>query len=621
MLQGLMVLQDITAVLALSIVPAFEVVSDPSEKGVDLAFEISVVLGVLVAVVVLLYFLSRYALPTIFKYFALDGEMLFIGTMGFAIGVAGLCALLSPNVAGLGAFFSGISIASLPYRLEIEKKCEPLRAFGVTLFFFMLGIDLNFTLESLGQAMPYSILISAVTLIVSPIIMWGLGYLSGIKARTAFFNGIIVNQISEFGLILGQTANRVGIFDESAYQIITVSMLITFLFSSIGHTQADRIFLFVQPYLAPSLDKHSTVSCGENEGSELQDHVVLLGFNETGLAVSEVYRKRGKEVFMIELNPALFECISTLRERVNFKRGMDEEKATKEKEMEDMKAMEEAVAVNQHLASRFEPLQEHAPTQLLAESTSASFWSSAKVERARDVEMRWRVNGKVQIDVEQAGVEEVTAQVGGKDFGEAEAGITVGGDDKVNGREGESKRSDGPGAGGGADGSTPPQEHGPILRKHKDRQSSLNTQWTADAASETVSAATQEAHEDCTGTALPATRRIASEDSGSRREDTGRWLESGASNKAFAASFASPWSLMDSHAASRDSARNANTKFPYPGTNIRAVYADPCAPETWHHYKLTRASLVVSCMPDGVSAEVRHSHVKGQSLLPHTSAI
>jgi hypothetical protein len=37
-----------------------------------------------------LWILSKYFLRKIFDFFASDGEMLFIGTMGFAIGVAGL---------------------------------------------------------------------------------------------------------------------------------------------------------------------------------------------------------------------------------------------------------------------------------------------------------------------------------------------------------------------------------------------------------------------------------------------------------------------------------------------------------------------------------------------------
>ena len=525
-----MVLQDITAVLALSIVPAFKVVDNPADR-VDLASEIGIVLGVLVAVIVLLYILSRYALATIFKYFALDGEMLFIGTMGFAIGVAGVCALLSPNVAGLGAFFSGISIASLPYRLEIEKKCEPLRAFGVVLFFFMLGIDLNFTLESLTQAVPHSILISVVTLVVSPIIMWGLGYISGIKGRTAFFNGLIVNQISEFGLILGQTAKKNGIFEESTYQILTVSMLMTFFFSSIGHTHADRIFQVVRPYLLFLDGRCWMKSNSDDDGVELHDHVVLLGFNETGLAVTEFYRQKGKEVYMIELNPALYDCVNALcTTGIEEDRCRSERWTKRDEALQDLlvkkQEVEEAIAFNQLLASKFEPLPQHAPRQMLLASASdmtpsARFWdevaSRAQEPRASGAnvgggarcgsdELRWRVNGQVQVD-EGDPDDSASVQVCSKHFGfkpqaarlpegqdtrvpHAEGGVLARDDDAIGQFEGDEvdgvdddDKSTSPS--GAIDGRSSSQLYRAFLRQHKEKRGLSRAQAAASAADDT----------------------------------------------------------------------------------------------------------------------------------------
>lgn len=233
---GLMMLQDVLAVLALCIVPAFEVVDNPADH-VDVGKEIAIVLAVMAGVIFVLYFLAKYVFDKVFHFYAMDGEMLFIGTMGFSVGVAGICASISPNVAGLGAFFSGIAMSSLPYKIEIEKKCEPLRAFGITIFFIMLGIDLDLDPAALLLALPYALLISFVTVVISPCIMWALGYLSGIKARTAFFNGLIINQISEFGLILSQAAHGIGLFKEEVYHVITLSLLITLFLSSIGHLQ------------------------------------------------------------------------------------------------------------------------------------------------------------------------------------------------------------------------------------------------------------------------------------------------------------------------------------------------------------------------------------------------
>jgi len=115
-------------------------------------------------------------------------------------------------------------------------------------------------------------------------------------------------------LILGKLANHIGVFDERTFQVITLSMLLTFCISSVGHAHADRIFQLVRPWLL-FMDRHS--SFGHLEGEELQwrDHVVLLGFNETGLAVSDFYRHKGKDVLMIEMDHFLVSTISALRKK------------------------------------------------------------------------------------------------------------------------------------------------------------------------------------------------------------------------------------------------------------------------------------------------------------------
>ena len=44
----------------------------------------------------------------------------------------------------------------------------------------MLGIDLDITVDSLKEAIPFSILISLVILLVSPFYMTALGYMAGV---------------------------------------------------------------------------------------------------------------------------------------------------------------------------------------------------------------------------------------------------------------------------------------------------------------------------------------------------------------------------------------------------------------------------------------------------------
>eukprot|EP00281_Chroomonas_sp_CCMP1168_P001733 CAMPEP_0206257470 /NCGR_PEP_ID=MMETSP0047_2-20121206/25359_1 /ASSEMBLY_ACC=CAM_ASM_000192 /TAXON_ID=195065 /ORGANISM="Chroomonas mesostigmatica_cf, Strain CCMP1168" /LENGTH=244 /DNA_ID=CAMNT_0053684061 /DNA_START=54 /DNA_END=785 /DNA_ORIENTATION=+ len=235
--------------------------------------------------------------------FAVSGEMLFVGTVGYAFGVAGLAGLaeFSPEIGG---FFAGVSLSSVPYKLEIEHKVEPIKAFGVVLFFIMLGIDLEMDGESLAAAAPWSALLAFLTVCVFPAIMWGLGYLSKFRSRTAFMMGLIINQISEFSLILAQLAHKYHVFDKQQFQIITLATVNTLLFSSIGHVRADEIFKKMGPLLG-YLDKRTTEEDEEEADFEMDGHVVLLGFNETGLEIAEFYRANNQDILVIQLDPKL----------------------------------------------------------------------------------------------------------------------------------------------------------------------------------------------------------------------------------------------------------------------------------------------------------------------------
>jgi Kef-type K+ transport system membrane component KefB len=67
--------------------------------------------------------------------------------------------------------------------------------FGIILFFFMLGIDLELSGEALAKAAPMAVLIALLTVFVFPMIMWMLGTISGLDGRTCFLIGQIINQV------------------------------------------------------------------------------------------------------------------------------------------------------------------------------------------------------------------------------------------------------------------------------------------------------------------------------------------------------------------------------------------------------------------------------------------
>ena len=104
-------------------------------------------------------------------------------------------ALIPGGTAEFGAFFAGVSISALPYKLQIEAKVESLKSLGIVLFFFIFGINLHLTVDKLKAAAPMALTISLLTVFVLPLLMWLLGLVSGVDGRTAFMMSGIINQV------------------------------------------------------------------------------------------------------------------------------------------------------------------------------------------------------------------------------------------------------------------------------------------------------------------------------------------------------------------------------------------------------------------------------------------
>merc|ERR1711998_828949 len=83
-------------------------------------------------------------------------------------------------------------------------------------------------------------------------------------------------------------------------------MLITFIFSAMGHIAADTLYdkFFIK--CLDCLTKRATVKEDNKEVFQMEHHIVLLGFNEIGLEISEFFREHeGKDVLVIQDNPEL----------------------------------------------------------------------------------------------------------------------------------------------------------------------------------------------------------------------------------------------------------------------------------------------------------------------------
>lgn len=293
---GLMVLQDVVAVVSLSILNSLA--SPEGSFGVD----VSLIFGKMAVLIIFLIILEKFVLNALFKFFARSAELLFIGALGYCMGVAALCGLVdfSPEI---GAFFAGVSLSALPYKLEIEDKVDPLKTFGIILFFITLGFNLEFNQEMVNGISP-AVILTVFVVFVTPLIMISLGYLTKLKSHPAFMIGGIINQISEFSLILATLCLQAGIFSQREFVIITLTCLGTFFLSSLGHEFLDKLYLVLRRPLH-FVDRRSRPIQLDVQDFVLENHIVVLCYNELSEEIAAFYGQQGERVLLIDIDPEI----------------------------------------------------------------------------------------------------------------------------------------------------------------------------------------------------------------------------------------------------------------------------------------------------------------------------
>lgn len=83
-------------------------------------------LGIMALAMVIFVIINKTVLRRAAVFFSRDGELLFIGTMAYGLGAAGLCALAGASPM-MGAYLAGLSLSFLPFQAQILEKIASLK--------------------------------------------------------------------------------------------------------------------------------------------------------------------------------------------------------------------------------------------------------------------------------------------------------------------------------------------------------------------------------------------------------------------------------------------------------------------------------------------------------------
>lgn len=305
---GFLIVQDIVAVLILILASSLANTENILATALISALKLLFMVG-------LVMYISRRILPQLTNFFARQQELLFLMSIAWGLGLASLFAKLGFSIE-IGALAAGVSLAALPYSVEISARLKPLRDFFILVFFILLGGQ---TIIAGSSMFIWPVVIfSLFILIGNPLIVIIIMGLLGHNKRTGFLAGLTVAQISEFSIVLILLGIKLGHLDQGILAIVTTVGIITIAGSSYMIMYAEKIYPKIAHILAFA-DKLSRKKAAEVSDNQVKYDAILFGLNRVGHDFLHVFLEKKFKFLVVDFDPEVGEQMK--REKIDFQYG------------------------------------------------------------------------------------------------------------------------------------------------------------------------------------------------------------------------------------------------------------------------------------------------------------
>ena len=290
---GVLLFQDVVAVLLLTMVPVFS-----GTSGQAWYWALPITLGKTVVLFVGLFMISRWLLPKLFHEIAASrsAELFVLLALVIVMLTAWLTHLLGLSPA-LGAFLAGMLLGESSYRHQIEADIRPFRDILLGVFFVSIGM-----LIDLSIFQSHWLLIIGLTLallVTKGVVVAVILRLNGSNSETSWRSGLALAQGGEFcfALMTQMQANSLVSKELSG-------LLLTATFCSMVVTP---LMLRVAPAIAKRL--HQTPNDEVNideialQSQELHGHVIICGYGRVGQAIGRVLMGEQHRFVAVDDNP------------------------------------------------------------------------------------------------------------------------------------------------------------------------------------------------------------------------------------------------------------------------------------------------------------------------------
>jgi len=355
---GVLILQDLFATVG-------KITLSARSTGGSLV-EFSLLFGRGILFVVVLYLISRFVFPRITKYLESSKELLLVTTVGWALGVATLCAKIGFSIE-VGALLAGMSMAGLPVSHEIASRLRPMRDFFIIIFLITIGYTIvpNLVEDVWFAAVLFSLLVFIVKPLVVLISLGAQGY----TKRSSFKTAMTMSQISEFSLVFVYAAVQHSYASESVQAVIGITALITFAGSAYLIKYSDQIYLLLEKHLRLFERKVTEV---EQKNALHSYPIVLFGYRKGGAEFIRTFKNMNKRFVVVDYDPEAIDLIEKQRADILYGDATDVE-LLEELQLEKCKLIVSTISdftTNEFLAHW---IKEHNPGVVFIASAETSY--------------------------------------------------------------------------------------------------------------------------------------------------------------------------------------------------------------------------------------------------------
>ncbi|AIG05766.1 putative glutathione-regulated potassium-efflux transporter membrane protein [Pseudomonas fluorescens] len=305
---GVLLFQDVVAVLLLTLVPVF---AGSSEQAWYWALPLT--LGKTVVLFLGLLLASRWLLPRLFHEVAAShsAELFVLLALVIVLLTAWLTHLLGLSPA-LGAFLAGMLLGESHYRHQIEADIRPFRDILLGLFFVSIGM-----LIDLQLFVSHSLQILGLTLglmLIKGCVVAVLVKLRGSDGETAWRSGLALAQGGEFCFALMAQMQLSNMLPGEISGLLLAATFCSMLLTPLLLRAAPAIALRLhrKPNQQVQLEAITALN------AQLRGHVLICGYGRVGQSIGRFLRREQQAFIALDDDPERVQEAATEDSSVHY---------------------------------------------------------------------------------------------------------------------------------------------------------------------------------------------------------------------------------------------------------------------------------------------------------------